>query len=100
LKIGLPQIDQKFHSEERKIILFMDTCLKHPSITMKELHAVKVAFLPHNTMTKLQPLDQGVIQNLKHHYCKRTVRKMLDSIDDGKIFDITLLDSVMELDKA
>jgi hypothetical protein len=50
--------------------------------------------------TKLQPLDQGVITNLKHHYSKRTVRKMLDRIDDGKIFDITLLDCVMELDKA
>jgi hypothetical protein len=25
---------------------------------------------------------------------------MLDRIDDGKIFDITLLDCVMELDKA
>jgi hypothetical protein len=50
--------------------------------------------------TKLQPLNQGVITNLKHHNCKRTVRGMLDRIDDGKIFDITLLDCVMELDKA
>jgi hypothetical protein len=50
--------------------------------------------------TKLQPLDQGVIKNLKHHYRKRTVRKMLDRTDDGKIFDITLLDCVVELDKA
>jgi hypothetical protein len=50
--------------------------------------------------TKLQPLDQGVIKKLKHHYGKRTVRKLLDRIDDGIIFDITLLDCVMELDKA
>jgi hypothetical protein len=46
--------------------------------------------------TKLQPLDQGVIKYLKHHHCKRTVRKT----DDRKIFDITLLDCVMELSKA
>jgi hypothetical protein len=50
--------------------------------------------------TKPQPLDQGVIKNLKHHYRKRTVRKMLDRTDDGKTVDITLLDCVMELDKA
>jgi hypothetical protein len=50
--------------------------------------------------TKLQPLDRGVIKNLKHHHRKITVRKMLDRTDDGKIFDITLLGRVMELDKA
>jgi hypothetical protein len=50
--------------------------------------------------TKLQPLDQGVITNLKHQNSKRTVRKMLDRTGDGKIFDITLVDCVMELDKA
>jgi hypothetical protein len=50
--------------------------------------------------TKLQPLNQGVITDSKYRYRKITVRKMLDRIDDGKIFDITLLDCVMELDKA
>jgi hypothetical protein len=58
-------IDQKFHSEKRKIILFVDNCLAHPSITMKELCAFKVAFLSPNTTTKLQPLDQGVIKKFK-----------------------------------
>jgi hypothetical protein len=96
----LHRIDRKFHSEKIKIILFVDNCLAHHSVTMKELRAVKDVFLPPNTTTKLQPLDQGVIKNLKHHYRKRIIRKMLDRIDDGKIFDITLLDCVMELDKA
>jgi hypothetical protein len=50
--------------------------------------------------TKLQPLDKGIIKNLKYHYHKRTVRKMLDRVDDGKIFDIILLNCVMEPDKA
>jgi hypothetical protein len=50
--------------------------------------------------TKLQPLNQDVIKNLEHNYRKRTVQKMLDRIDDWKIFDVTLLDCVMELDKA
>jgi hypothetical protein len=49
---------------------------------------------------KLQSLDQVVIKNLEHHNHKRTVRKMLDRTDDRKIFDITLLGRVMELDKA
>jgi hypothetical protein len=96
----LHRIDQKFHSVKRKIFLFVDNCPAHPSVTMKELRAVKVALLPPNTTTKLQTLDQGFIKNLKHHYHKRTVRKVLDRIDDGKVFDITLLDCVMELDKV
>jgi hypothetical protein len=96
----LHQIDQKFHSEKRKIILFVDNCPAHTTVTMKELHAVKVVLLPLNTTTKLQSLDQGVIKNLKHHNHKRTVWKMLDRTGDGEIFDITLLDCVMELDKA
>jgi hypothetical protein len=96
----LHQINQKFHSEKRNIILFVDNCPTRPSVTMKELRAVKVALLPPNTTTKLQCLDQGVIKNLKHHYRKRTVRKISDRIDDGKIFYITLMDCVMELDKA
>jgi hypothetical protein len=57
----LHQIDQEFHSEKRKIILFVDNCLAHPSLTVKELRAVKVAFLPPNTTTTLQPLYQGII---------------------------------------
>jgi hypothetical protein len=81
----LRRIDQKFHSEKIKIILFVDNCLAHPFVTMKELRAVKVAFLPPNTTTKLQPLDQGVIKNLKYHYYKRTIWKMLDRIDNEKI---------------
>jgi hypothetical protein len=93
-------IDQKFHSEKREITLSVDNCPALPSVRMKELRAVKVAYLPPNTTTKLQPFDQGVIKNLKHRYRKRTVRKMLDKIDDGKIFDITFLDCIMELDKA
>jgi hypothetical protein len=58
----LHRIDQKFHSEERKIILFVDICPAYPSVTMKELRAVKVTFLPPNKTTKLQPYDQGVMK--------------------------------------
>jgi hypothetical protein len=55
-------------------------CLAHPSITVKELYGDGLAFLPQNMTTKLQPLDQGVIKNLKHHYCKRTIQKILELV--------------------
>jgi hypothetical protein len=58
------------------------------------------AFLPPNTTAKLQHVDQGVTKNLKHHYCKRTIQKMFNRIDNGKIFNITLTDCVMKEDKA
>jgi hypothetical protein len=59
-------------------MLFVDNCPAHPSVTMKGLRAVAVALLTPNTTIKLQPLDQGVIKNLKHHYRKRTIRKVLE----------------------
>ncbi|GBO31507.1 hypothetical protein AVEN_270265-1 [Araneus ventricosus] len=47
--------------EKRKIVLFIDNCTAHSLIP--EMNAVKVAFLPPNTTSKLQPLDQGIIRS-------------------------------------
>ena len=42
--------------------MFVDNCAAHPPVD--KLCAVKLAFLPPNTTSKLQPMDQGIIYNV------------------------------------
>ena len=42
-----------------------------------------MVFLPANTTSVLQPLDQGIIQNLKLHYRKLLFRRVLSHINDN-----------------
>ena len=46
--------------------MFVDNCAAHEPVD--KLHAVKLAFLPPNTTSKLQPMDQGIIYNVKVKY--------------------------------
>ncbi|GBP52818.1 Tigger transposable element-derived protein 4 [Eumeta japonica] len=47
----------------RKILLFVDNCPAHPFIS--NLQNIELAFLPSNTTSVLQPMDQSVIKSLK-----------------------------------
>ena len=65
------KLDQKFRADDRKIAI-IDNCQAHPSIS--NLNKVQIVFLPPNTASILQPMDQGVIHSLKAHYRERVVR--------------------------
>ena len=73
------QLDNKFVAEGRKIALIIDNCPTHPRID--NLQAVKLIFLPLNTTSKTQPMDQGVIRSLKAHYRAKVVKRYIASID-------------------
>ncbi|CAB0031069.1 unnamed protein product [Trichogramma brassicae] len=49
---------------KRKVILFMDNAGPHPD--NMQLTNVKIIFLPPNTTSVSQPLDQGIIKNFKN----------------------------------
>ena len=68
----LPNLDKSIGKKQRKILLFSDNAPSHPSGTLKN---VKVVFLPANTTSLLQPMDQGIIQTMKLKYRKREYRK-------------------------
>ena len=53
--------------------------------------------MPPNTTAKLQPMDQGIIQNLKINYCKKFLKQILFSLDCGENYDITLLIAINDL---
>jgi len=69
-------------SKRRHIILFIDNCTAHNDIP--EMSNVKVVFLPPNTTSALQPLDQGIIRNFKHYYRTEVVQHILTAIEESK----------------
>ena len=66
------KLDRKFRADDQKIALIIRNCPAHPSIS--NLTNVQIVFLPPNTTSILQSMDQGVIRSLKVHYRGRVVR--------------------------
>ena len=70
----LSKWDQKLRSTGRSVVLLMDNAGCHPPELKEAYTNIKIIFLPPNTTSKLQPLDLGIIQNLKMHYRKLFLR--------------------------
>ena len=98
----LMSFDQKMAAENRKVILVIDNCPAH-SKTDRHLKATELLYLPPNATCKLQPCDQGVIQNLKVHFRKLLLTKVIRHTDadaDAADFQITLLNALSDLKLA
>ena len=78
----LRELDRKFAFEGRNVTFVIDNCPAHPHID--NLKAIKLYFLPPNTTSKTQPMDQGVIRSLKAKYHKNVVRKVIQSVEKKK----------------
>ncbi|CAM5075510.1 unnamed protein product [Eretmochelys imbricata] len=73
---------------EPKALLLLDTCPAHPpveTLTSKD-GKIKVSYLPKNTMSKIQPLDQGIISTFKMNCRKALVKKIVE--DNSSITDV------------
>jgi hypothetical protein len=75
----------------RKVLLLMDNFSAHVA-AFNELESMplglgikntEVVFLPPNTTSKLQPLDQGIIASFKALYRRSWIRFMLEQHDLG-----------------
>jgi len=67
--------------ENRHIILLIDNTKCHLSDNINNLSNVKVHFLPPNTTSHLQPLDQGIIYSLKAKYRKLLCQNRIQAYD-------------------
>ena len=93
------ELDKKFEKENRKVILIVDNCSAHPII--ESLKAMKLVFLPPNTTSKTQPMNQGLIRSLKAKYRKKNHSKADQSSGDEKTFPKTsILDAIQLLTSA
>ena len=78
----LRELDRKFAFEGRNVAFVIDNCPTHPHID--NLKAIEFFFLPPNTTSKTQPMDQGVIRSLKAKCCKNAVWKIIQSVEKKK----------------
>lgn len=76
----IKDVNKQNRREGIKILMIFYNATSHNKI---ELSNVKLTFLPANTTSVLQPLDQGIIRTLKGRYRKCLLRNLLTKIDSA-----------------
>ena len=85
-------LDSGIHRQNRSIVMIVNNCPAHPHAT--GLKAVTLVFLPPNSTSVTQSMDQGVIRSLKVNYRKRFVTKKLKMMDAVNVQAISILDAL------
>ncbi|GFQ72212.1 tigger transposable element-derived protein 1 [Trichonephila clavata] len=87
------------------VLLLLDNAPGHPKYLQYE--NVEIVFLPKNTTSILQPLDQGIISTFKALYIKRAFRYILDQLENDRSLSVidawkkfTILDCVKHVGMA
>lgn len=70
--------NSRMKSQGRQVLLFLDNAPCHPNIILSN---VKLVFLPPNTTSACQPLDQGIIRAFKVQYRNLLMRRVISTID-------------------
>jgi hypothetical protein len=65
-----------------KILLIVDDAPGHPTTIQDLCEHIKVVFIPPNTSSLIQPMDQGVIATFKAYYLKKTFETLVKAVDD------------------
>ncbi|GBM67806.1 Tigger transposable element-derived protein 6 [Araneus ventricosus] len=95
----LKGIEKEMAKKKRRIFLVIDNCNTHSNFPA--LKNITVKFLPPNTTSKSQPLDQRIIRSFNVGYRTQIVRRLLDSIGEGKpCTSISILESMRMADYA
>nr|XP_037272915.1 tigger transposable element-derived protein 6-like [Rhipicephalus microplus] len=97
-KQWLIKLDRKFELAHRSVLLVVDNCSAH--VVDVDLKAIKLSFLPPNTTAALQPMDQGVIKNLKCFYRRHMLERLVLCAAGTKGYDVTLLSAMHMLVRA
>ncbi|KAF2901534.1 hypothetical protein ILUMI_04655 [Ignelater luminosus] len=98
----LCDFNDRMKTQKRWIILFLDNAACHPKV---ELLNIKTVFLPPNTTAVTQPLDQGIIQNMKCDYHKYLLCCLIHNYNNitsvaEATRTVTVLDAIMWISKA
>ena len=79
----LEWFNDHLRKQRKKVCLLLDNCTAH-KIENDGLQFIELVFLPPNTTSYIQPLDQGIIKNFKHYYHHRMLQKIVLTIDAGE----------------
>ena len=89
------ELDKKFEKENRKVVLIVDNCPAHPIVD--GLKAIKLVFLPPNTTSKNQPMDQSVIRSPKAKDRRKIIKRLIRAVDMKKELPQTSILDAMQL---
>ncbi|XP_038076054.1 tigger transposable element-derived protein 4-like [Patiria miniata] len=93
----LKNLDDQMGSQGRKIAMVVDNCPAHPQ---KEYENIKLVFPPPNTTSCTQPMNGGVIKNLKTHYRRILAAHRLEAARRNSPFKWDLLDALFAVKNA
>lgn len=79
----MKEFDREMGKQKRKVLLIVDNASCH-KVNGLCLENVKIEFLPSNTTSVLQPLEQGVIHCFKFYFRKILIRKLILSTEKGE----------------
>nr|XP_006010436.1 PREDICTED: tigger transposable element-derived protein 6-like [Latimeria chalumnae] len=93
----LHSFNNTMKERNKKVLLLMDNATCH-DVTLHLSH-VKIEFLPPNTTSIIQPLDQGIIHSTKRHYKKHFLHRLVsvsDSNDENMVSKFVKSFSVLD----
>jgi len=84
---------------KRKILRLLDNFPAHPQ-SIPNLTNIRLFFLPANTTSVIQPMDAGVIKNMKQFYRKEILKKQIQVLDTKTNFDINMKEVIFFISNA
>lgn len=97
-ELWVRRLEERYRSLNRNIIIILDSCPAHPNLS--DLANVRLAFLPQDTASKYQPVEQGVIQKIKALYRRFVLERLIDYNERGREYEITILEAMELLQDA
>lgn len=67
----------------KKALLLLDNAPSHPDADELVSESICAKFLPANTTSLIQPMDQGVLESVKRRYKKLLLRKIIEEDEHG-----------------
>lgn len=85
--------NDELRRSNRKILLLLDNCSAHVEIS--NLSNICIEYFPPNLTSVMQPMDQGIILNLKTFYRRFMIEKILSHLElKNELLSIDLLQAV------
>ncbi|GFX17814.1 tigger transposable element-derived protein 1 [Trichonephila clavipes] len=78
----VPEVEAYMKELDFKVLLIVDNAASHPQL---EHPNVKLVFLPPNTTSLIQPLDQGIIATFKKYYIKTTYKFIFNKLENESL---------------
>lgn len=86
----------KFNLENdlpNRALLLLDNAPSHPDVSELTVGEIKAHFMPPNVTAILQPMDQGILQNIKLGYKKQFLRSLIEDDDSS----LTIQDKIKKV---